>query len=61
MDDDKRAGMLSVLSVLILVFISPAGAIGGWSYTIDPRLPFILIIAAFILSAVLMYIYKAKK
>jgi MFS transporter, DHA1 family, tetracycline resistance protein len=61
MDDDKRAGMLSVLSVLILIFISPAGAIGGWSYTIDPRLPFILIIAAFILSAVLMYFYKAKK
>jgi len=61
MDDDKRAGMLSILSVLILIFISPAGAIGGWSYSIDPRLPFILIIAAFFLSALLMYFYKAKK
>jgi DHA1 family tetracycline resistance protein-like MFS transporter len=61
MDDDKRAGMLSILSVLILIFISPAGAIGGWSYSIDPRLPFILIVAAFILSSVFMYFYKAKK
>ncbi|QGQ94389.1 MFS transporter [Paenibacillus psychroresistens] len=61
MDDDKRAGMLSILSVLILIFISPAGAIGGWSYSIDPRLPFLLIVAAFLLSALLMYFYKTKK
>ncbi|MCU6790519.1 MFS transporter [Paenibacillus sp. WQ 127069] len=56
-DDDKRASIFSILSVLILIFISPAGLIGGWTYSIDPRLPFILIIAAFIWSAVLMLLY----
>jgi DHA1 family tetracycline resistance protein-like MFS transporter len=56
-DDDKRASIFSILSVLILIFISPAGLIGGWTYSIDPRLPFILIIAAFVGSAVLMLFY----
>lgn len=60
-DDDKRAGMLSILSVLTLVFISPAGVIGGWSYSIDPRLPFILIIGTFLFSAVMMFFYKTKE
>ncbi|WP_240419277.1 MFS transporter [Paenibacillus periandrae] len=59
-DDDKRASIFSILSVLILIFISPAGLIGGWTYSIDPRLPFILIIAAFIWSAVLMLLYIGR-
>ncbi len=53
-DDEQRAKMFSLLSVLVLVFISPSGIIGGWTYTIDPRLPFVLIIAAFLLSILLM-------
>lgn len=57
-DDDKRAGMLSILSVIMLVFISPAGAIGGWSYTLDPRLPFLLMAVTFVASAIMIYYYK---
>jgi len=53
-DDEQRAKMFSILQVLVLLFIFPAGIIGGWTYMIDPRLPFILIIAAFAISIVLM-------
>jgi DHA1 family tetracycline resistance protein-like MFS transporter len=56
-DDDKRASVFSILSVIILVFVSPAGVIGGWTYSIDPKLPFMLIIVAFLLSALLMILY----
>ncbi|WP_240762730.1 MFS transporter [Paenibacillus thalictri] len=56
-DDERRAGVFSILTVIILIFVSPAGIVGGWTYSIDPRLPFALIIAAFILSALLMIVY----
>ncbi|WP_248924492.1 MFS transporter [Paenibacillus hamazuiensis] len=56
-DDENRAGVFSILSVIILVFVSPAGIVGGWAYSLDPRLPFLLVVAAFLLSCLLMLIY----
>jgi MFS transporter, DHA1 family, tetracycline resistance protein len=53
-DDEHRAKMFSILQVLVLLFISPSGLIGGWAYTIDPRLPFIFIIMSFAVSIALM-------
>lgn len=60
LDDDNRAKYFSILSVLILIFISPSGIIGGWTYTIDPRIPFILIIVSFVLSIFLMLMFVKK-
>jgi DHA1 family tetracycline resistance protein-like MFS transporter len=54
MEDDHRAKMFSILQVLILLFISPAGIIGGWTYTINPKLPFVLIILSFLAGIVLL-------
>lgn len=54
MEDDQRAKMFSILQVLILLFISPAGIIGGWTYTINPKLPFVLIILSFLAGIVLI-------
>lgn len=60
-DDEQRAKMFSILQVLVLLFIFPAGYIGGWSYTIDPRLPFILMIGAFAISIALMFALIQKE
>ncbi|WP_231570983.1 MFS transporter [Gordoniibacillus kamchatkensis] len=57
-DDEHRAKMFAILSVLILAFISPSGVIGGWAYQLDPRIPFLLIAAAFAVSAVCMAAYR---
>ena len=54
-DDENRANMTSVLNVFLLLFISPAGIIGGVTYRIDPKLPFILMIAALFINIVLIY------
>lgn len=54
LDDEQRAKMFSILQVLVLLFVSPSGLIGGWTYSLDPRLPFILVIAAFTASIALM-------
>jgi MFS family permease len=59
-DDEHRAKIFAVLSVLILAFISPAGIIGGWAYHFDPRIPFLLVGAAFITSIILMRLYMQK-
>jgi hypothetical protein len=53
-DDDQRAKMFSILQVLVLLFISPSGLIGGWAYSINPKLPFILIILSFAIGIALM-------
>ncbi|WP_409304127.1 MFS transporter [Peribacillus sp. SCS-155] len=53
-DDEQRAKMFSILQVLILLVISPSGLIGGWAYSIDARLPFILMIASLAASIVLV-------
>ncbi|CAM3790159.1 MFS transporter [Marinicrinis lubricantis] len=62
-DDDQRAKIFSILSVLLLLVITPSGIIGGWAYKVDPRLPFWLMIAAFAASILLLAYpaYKAKR
>ncbi|MDD9269106.1 MFS transporter [Paenibacillus sp. GCM10023248] len=60
-DDDQRANMFSILQVLVLLCISPTGVIGGWTYTIDPRLPFILMILTSMASIVLMLVLMRSK
>ncbi|MFD1884316.1 MFS transporter [Paenibacillus wenxiniae] len=57
-DDNKRAKIFSMLSVLILLITSPAGIIGGWAYTFDPRIPIWLMIAAFALACLLTVRYE---
>ncbi|TDF95587.1 MFS transporter [Paenibacillus piri] len=59
--DEERAKVFSILSVMILLFVSPSGIIGGWSYAINPRLPFILIVCSFALSALLMIGFIRKQ
>lgn len=59
--DEERAKVFSILSVMILIFVSPSGVIGGWSFTINPRLPFILIVIAFVASALLMVAFIRKQ
>lgn len=60
-DDETRAKTFSILTVLILLFISPSGIIGGWTYSIDPRIPFILIVGTFLSCLVLLWIYSNEK
>ncbi|CAN7501818.1 MFS transporter [Paenibacillus sp. LjRoot153] len=60
-DDEQRAKMFSILQFLVLLCISPSGVIGGWTYTIDPRLPFILIIISSIVSIVLMIVLMRRE
>lgn len=60
-DDEKRAKIFSMLSVLILLITSPAGIIGGWAYTFDPRIPIWLMIVAFALAYLLIVVYQRKQ
>ncbi|WP_458122210.1 MFS transporter [Paenibacillus sp. Z6-24] len=60
-DDEKRAKIFSMLSVLILLITSPAGIIGGWAYTFDPRIPIGLIILAFAAAYLLIVRYQNQK
>ncbi|WP_150268308.1 MFS transporter [Paenibacillus tepidiphilus] len=59
-DDDKRAKVFSMLSVLILLFTAPAGIIGGWAYKLDPRIPLWLVTAAFAVSYLLLHLYRRR-
>lgn len=59
--DENRAKTLAILTVLLLVFISPAGVIGGWTYSINPKIPFILITSAFLLNEVLLMLFNREK
>lgn len=54
-DDEHRATMLSVLNVMILIFTSPAGIIGGWTYSIHPQIPIYLVTGIFLLSMLLVW------
>lgn len=60
-DDEHRATMLAILGVLILVFTSPAGIIGGWTYTMNPRITVGLIIAAFVTSMVFVRMARSHQ
>lgn len=53
-DDERRAKMFAVLSVLVLLAVSPSGIIGGWAYSIAPQIPIWLVTAAFVLSIPLL-------
>lgn len=53
-DDERRAKMFAVLSVLVLLAVSPSGIIGGWAYSLDPQLPIWLVTGAFALSLPLL-------
>ncbi|WP_237389707.1 MFS transporter [Bacillus sp. USDA818B3_A] len=54
MEDDSRANVSSILQVILLLFISPAGIIGGITYRVDPRIPFLLTLAAMLISIILL-------
>jgi MFS family permease len=58
--DENRAKSLAILTVLLLVFISPAGIIGGWTYSINPKIPFILITFAFLMNEWLLLVFKRE-
>ncbi|WP_309122559.1 MFS transporter [Paenibacillus sp.] len=53
-DDEQRAKMFALLSVLVLLAVSPSGIIGGWAYLLDPRMPIWLVTGAFALSLPLL-------
>ncbi|WP_240546142.1 MFS transporter [Paenibacillus artemisiicola] len=53
-DDERRAKMFAILSVLVLLVVSPSGIIGGAAYSIDPALPMWLTAGAFVLSIPLL-------
>ncbi|MBB3113214.1 MFS family permease [Paenibacillus phyllosphaerae] len=53
-DDERRAKMFAILSVLVLLAVSPSGIIGGWAYTLAPELPIWLATGAFVLSIPLL-------
>ncbi|MGC9064802.1 MAG: MFS transporter, partial [bacterium] len=59
--DNNRAKILAILTVLILVFVSPSGIIGGWTYTINPKIPFLLITLAFLMNISLMIAFIREK
>lgn len=59
-DDENRASIFAMLSVLILLVVSPSGIIGGWAYRLDPSLPFLLIILSFAASIALLVLYKSS-
>ncbi|CAM4284522.1 MFS transporter [Paenibacillus tarimensis] len=59
-DDEQRAKVFSILSVLILLIISPTGIIGGWSYRLDPRAPMVLVAVAFAAAMWLMLVQARK-
>ncbi|MBS4178456.1 MFS transporter [Bacillus sp. FJAT-49731] len=58
-EDEIRANMFSILQVFLLLFISPAGIIGGLAYRMDPRIPFIVMICALMINiGILLYLTK---
>ncbi|GAE34327.1 MFS transporter [Halalkalibacter akibai] len=62
-EDDNRANMFSILQVIVLLFISPAGIIGGITYKIDPKIPFLLMAVAlfFCIGIILASIRRQKE
>jgi MFS family permease len=60
-DDEERANVLAILTVLLMAFISPSGIIGGWSYAFSPRAPFVLITAAFIACLALTWLLVRQR
>lgn len=61
--DEDRANVVSILAVFMLIFISPSGIIGGWTYVIDSRIPFVIMATAFVVSIGLLigYVLLGRK
>lgn len=59
--DENRAKTLAILTVLLLAFISPAGVIGGWTYSINPKIPFILVTLAFLLNEGFLALFNRER
>ncbi|GGJ01355.1 hypothetical protein GCM10010885_08190 [Alicyclobacillus cellulosilyticus] len=55
MDDGTRARVLSALTVLVMVATAPAGILGGWLYSLQPRLPFALVTGIFVLACAMVW------
>lgn len=60
-EDEARAKTLAILTVLILVFISPAGIIGGWTYSLNPKIPFIIVSFTFLINVFLVLLFKKEE
>lgn len=60
-DNEKRAGMTSILLALVLLMSAPFGWLGGWMYTLNARIPFLAASALFILCAVLMIVFYRER
>jgi len=60
-EDETRAKTMAILTVLILIFISPAGIIGGWTYSINTKIPFIIISAALLTNALLIFLFRREE
>ena len=58
--DENRAKSLAILTVILLVFLSPAGIIGGLAYSVNPKIPFILITLAFLINEGLLLLFKRR-
>src|SRR5579875_474663 len=61
MDDEQRATMLSVLNVMILACTSPAGVIGGYTYSINPQIPMDLVMVTFVISIILVWMANRRQ
>ena len=53
-DDENRAKTMSILYVVVLGVSAPFGYIGGVLSSISARLPFVLMIATFLISLLLL-------
>lgn len=60
-EDEARAKTLAILTVLILLFISPAGIIGGWTYSLNPKVPFTIVSATFLINIFLVLLFKKEE
>jgi MFS transporter, DHA1 family, tetracycline resistance protein len=58
LEDDNRANMFSILQVIMLIFISPAGIIGGLAYKLNPQIPFVVMLCTFIINIILLLTFS---
>ncbi|WP_026485568.1 MFS transporter [Caldanaerobius polysaccharolyticus] len=60
-EDDKRANVISFSTIFITVISIPAGTIGGYIYTINPLMLFVLIFALTFMMSLLVFILLRLK
>lgn len=49
-EDHDRANFYAILTVFVMLLSSPAGLLGGWSYSIHSDFPFLIIVIGFLVS-----------